>query len=295
MSGRKATPSPRGISKASANEVAGAELGRVTAVIRVGVPTPDRSDTMNPLRQATAGAVSAALFLGASLSPGKPLPSPTEVASPDDEVLVESSKNAFAIDSEVLRSTMAVFDSHRSLAPEAPLVLWAIDRAPRSAPLRLWIERGDVVEPLALGDDRLFSLPASALADGARLRANRTKYGLYVGVRILSPGTTLRLRRMGDLRLQCRVGFALHPDEIARYLPRRKRPIYAEEGGACDSADIPYFPATERVPVRTAEIRGVGVRRSIKVDTTGPNAWAYRAPLHDRSIGDDALIELTFK
>jgi hypothetical protein len=245
---------------------------------------------MSPLRQATAGAVSAALFLAVSLSFGQSLPSSNEAVLPDDEVLVESSKNAFAIDSEVLRSTMAVFDSYRSMAPDAPLILWAIDRAPRSAPLRLWIERGDVVEPLALGDDRLFSLPASAFADGARLRANRTKYGLYVGVRILSPGTTLRLRRMGDLRLQCRVGWALqNPVEIARYLPRRKRP------GACDSADIPYFPSTEGVPVQTAEVRGVGVRKSIKVDTTGPNAWAYRAPLHDRSIGDDAIIELTFK
>lgn len=250
---------------------------------------------MSPLRQATAGAVSAALFFGVSLSLGQSLPSSSEAVLADDEVLVESSKNAFAIDSEVLRSTMAVFESYRSMAPEAPLILWAIDRAPRSAPLRLWIERGDVVEPLALGDDRLFSLPASAFADGARLRANRTKYGLYVSVRILSPGTTLRLRRMGDLRLQCRVSWALHPDEIARYLPRRKRPVYAMEGGACDSADIPYFPSTEGVPVQTAEIRGAGVRKSIKVDTTGPNAWAYRAPLHDRSIGDDAIIELTFK
>lgn len=247
---------------------------------------------MSPFQQTTVGAVSAVLFLGVSLSFGQSIPSPDEAALPNDEVLVESSKTAFAIDAEVLRGTAAIFEKHRLFAPEAPLMFRVFDRRTSSAPLRLWIERGDIIEPLAVGDDRLFSLPPSAFADGARLVANRTEDTLSISSEILSPGTTLRLRRMGDLRLQCRVSWSLHLDQLPRYLPRRKRPLYAMDGGVCDSAKIRYHPHTAGFRVQTAEFRGAAAPKPIKVYTTGPFAGDYVAPLHDRSISDDAIIEL---
>jgi hypothetical protein len=247
---------------------------------------------MSPFHQATVSAVSAALLLGVSLSFGQSIPSPDEAVLADDEVLVESSKNTFAIDSEVLRGTAAIFDKYRLFAPEAPLMFRVFDRRTSVAPLRLWIERGDVIEPLAVGDDRLFSLPPSAFADGARLVANRTEDTLSISSEILSPGMTLRLRRMGDLRLQCRASWSLHLDELPRYLPRRKRPLYAMDGGVCDSAKISYHPYTAGFRVQTAEFRGAAAPKPIKVYTTGPLAGSYVAPLHDRSISDDAIIEL---
>ena len=237
---------------------------------------------MSPLRQATAGAVSAALFLGVSLSLGQSLP------QPEEEVLVNASKSPFLIDAKALRRAAAVFDKDRSLAPEAPLRFRATDRAPTGEALRIWIERGDTVETVLVGTDGLLSLPQLAFADGARLLANRSKEALTLNPEILTPGTALHTRRLGDLRLQCRVELSLYIHEEPLYIRALMPPV----GMVCNSKNFGYY-VNAGFEVESIEIRGADAYKAVRGDRSKAfSRGGYAAPLGDRSISDDAIIEL---
>jgi hypothetical protein len=237
---------------------------------------------MSPLRQATAGAVSAALFLGVSLSLGQSLP------QPDEEVLVNASKSPFLIDAKALRRAAAAFDKDRSLAPEAPLRFRASDRAPTGEALRIWIERGDTVETVLIGADGLLTLPQLAFADGARLLANRSREALTLNPEILTPGTALHARRLGDLRLQCRVELSLYIHEEPIYVRALMPPV----GMVCNSKNFGYY-VHAGFEVESIEIRGADTYNAVRGDKSKAFfRGGYAAPLGDRSISDDAIIEL---
>jgi hypothetical protein len=244
---------------------------------------------MNFVRQATVGAVSAAIFLSVSLSFGQSLPSPNEAVLPNDEVLVNASKSPFSIDAKALRRAAAVFDKDRSLAPEAPLRFRVIDYTPKAEPLRIWIEREDDVETVAVGADGLLSLPQVAFADGARLHANRSEEALTLTPEILSPGTALHTRRLGDLRLQCRVDLALRIYEEPLYVRALMPPVSM----VCNSKNFGYYVYTG-FQVESAEIRGADAYKAVRGDKSKTISMrgGYAAPLGDRSISDDAIIEL---
>ena len=244
---------------------------------------------MNFVHQATVGAVSAVLFLGVSLSFGQSLPSPDEATLPNDEVLVNASKSPFSIDAKALRRAAAVFDKDRSLAPEAPLRFRVVDYTPKAEPLRIWIERDDDVETVAVGADGLLSLPQVAFADGARLHANRSEEALTLTPEILSPGTALHTRRLGDLRLQCRVDLALRIYEEPLYVRALMPPVSM----VCNSKNFGYYVYTG-FPVESAEIPGADAYKTVRGDKSKTISMrgGYAAPLGDRSISDDAIIEL---
>ena len=244
---------------------------------------------MNFVRQATVGAVSAVLFLGVSLSFGQSIPSPDEAVLPDDEVLVNASKSPFSIDAKALRRAAAVFDKDRSLAPEAPLRFRVIDYTPKAEPLRIWIERDDDVETVAVGADGLLSLPQFAFADGTRLHANRSEEALTLTPEILSPGTALHTRRIGDLRLQCLVDLALRIYEEPLYVRALMPPVSM----VCNSKNFGYYVYTG-FQVESAEIRGADAYKAVMGDKSKTISMrgGYAAPLGDRSISDDAIIEL---
>ena len=244
---------------------------------------------MHFVHQATVGAVSAVLFLGVSLSFGQSLPSPDEATLPNDEVLVNASKSPFSIDAKALRRAAAVFDKDRSLAPEAPLRFRAVDYTPKAEPLRIWIERDDDVETVAVGADGLLSLPQFAFADGTRLHANRSEEALTLTPEILSPGTALHTRRLGDLRLQCRVDLALRIYEEPLYVRALMPPVSM----VCNSKNFGYGVYTG-FQVESAEIRGADAYKAVRGDKSKTISMrgGYAAPLGDRSISDDAIIEL---
>lgn len=242
---------------------------------------------MNPYRHTVVCALSAALFFGVPLSFGQ---SPPQL---EEEVLVNATKSPFSIDAKALRRAAAAFDKDRSLAPEAPLRFRAIDSTPKGEALRIWIERDDAVETILAGPDDLLTLPQIAFTDGTRLHANRSKETLTLTPEILSPGTALHTRRIGDLRLQCRVDLALHIYEEPLYVRALMPPVSM----VCNSKNFGYY-AYAGFQVASAKIRSTDAVKSVKGDeTTDSRDYAapplgYVAPLGDRSISDDAVIEL---
>jgi hypothetical protein len=207
---------------------------------------------------------------------------------PDDEVLVNASKSPFSIDAKALRRAAAVFDKDRSLAPEAPLRFRATDRAPTGETLRIWIERGDAVETVLIGADGLLTLPQLAFADGARLLANRSREALTLNPEILTPGTALHARRLGDLRLQCRVELSLYIHEEPIYVRALMPPV----GMVCNSKNFGYY-VHAGFEVESIEIGGAEAYKAVRGDKSKAfSRGGYAAPLGDRSINDDAIIEL---
>jgi hypothetical protein len=209
-------------------------------------------------------------------------------SQPEEEVLVNASKSPFLIDAKALRRAAAVFDKDRSLAPEAPLRFRATDRAPTGEALRIWIERGDTVETVLIGADGLLTLPQLAFADGARLLANRSREALTLNPEILTPGTALHARRLGDLRLQCRVELSLYIHEEPIYVRALMPPV----GMVCNSKNFGYY-VHAGFEVESIEIGGAEAYKAVRGDKSKAfSRGGYAAPLGDRSINDDAIIEL---
>jgi hypothetical protein len=209
-------------------------------------------------------------------------------SQPEEEVLVNASKSPFLIDAKALRRAAAVFDKDRSLAPEAPLRFRATDRAPTGEALRIWIERGDTVETVLIGADGLLTLPQLAFADGARLLANRSREALTLNPEILTPGTALHARRLGDLRLQCRVELSLYIHEAPLYIRALMPPV----GMVCNSKNFGYY-VHAGFEVESIEIGGAEAYKAVRGDKSKAfSRGGYAAPLGDRSINDDAIIEL---
>jgi hypothetical protein len=204
-----------------------------------------------------------------------------------EEVVVTGSKSPFVVDSRALRRAAKAFDKDRSLAPQAPLRFRVIDYTPKGEALRIWIERGDAVETLEVGADGLLTLPEAAFADGARLLANRSDKALKMFAEILSPGTTLRTRRLGDLRLQCRVELSFNIGGAPIYI----RAVMPPVGVVCNSRNFGFYAYTG-FTANSAEIRGGSVSGRARVAVGNLYDGGYAAPLGDRSISDDAIIEL---
>ena len=131
-------------------------------------------------------------------------------------------------------------------------------------------------------------MAAAAFDKGARLHANRPEGALDLEPEILSSGTTPRTRRLGSMRLQCRVALCLRLDELPLYLRALAPPV----GVICNSKNFGYYAYTG-FPAGSAEIRGATASgRNGVTDRKGFSGGGYAAPLDHRSIGEEAIIEL---
>lgn len=104
---------------------------------------------------------------------------------------------------------MQVFEENHQLAPAASLRfrLYLRSRNASFAGLRVKLSGDKTDIPITLDDDHGFSLPRSAAmaADDALLTTNK-KPGTYAWrVDIRTPGLPPNTRRLGDLRLECKV------------------------------------------------------------------------------------------
>jgi hypothetical protein len=93
-------------------------------------------------------------------------------------------------------------------------------------------------------------------------------------------------RRLGDLRLECEVLWAIEYDDT----PFIVRNSFRLLGGPCKSSKVAMTFGT---PGRVASATIVaGERREALA--VGKNRQSFRPPLHDTSWGDDAVIEFQF-
>jgi hypothetical protein len=217
---------------------------------------------------------------------------PVDIAAPaqtteeggGDITVVGESGNGTALSADSLRDAARAFERHRAeFAPNARFVFVIEPQAGQTldgADLRLRSTRRnrddayDVID-LPLNADGEFELPVAEVLTGRwSLRTSATAGTVRIRPIILSPGNSRFDRRIGDVRLQCRVAIA-----FARLglLTRAA----AGAVGPCNSSMVALISITPR-PIESVTISGWNQPIEIRDNRRG-----FRVPLHEDSIGNE--------
>lgn len=150
-----------------------------------------------------------------------------------------------------LFKAQALFEQHRALAPEAPLrfQVYARTQADASPSLDLGLITPDGRLPVALDAQDRFSIDPAwrALPERTELRSRLADGRVTWRPDIRTPGVPEGERRLGDLRLQCRVGFG---SGVARgrmlfgWLPLDTADCADRDWSPSNFADRPVFAVT---------------------------------------------------
>ncbi|WP_229509491.1 hypothetical protein [Massilia sp. CCM 8734] len=237
-----------------------------------------------------------------------------DAAAPMQTVLVPYVRDPVDKSYRKMMAGVARFEREHALASAASLRFRLLPRLPttdmRGVAVRIAGERISV--PLALDGDNSFVLPRNeaALREDAAVIANRRGDSLTWRAAIHSPGVAPGTRRLGDLRLECRVG-------IEAGLVSNSSPLFGWLSDAlsnadqvCASADGNYLFFAER------PVFAVTVRHGARVEVlpfamlyAGGRLTAndlrfcdcqvlldrsYYAPIFDASWPDDAIVEFEY-
>lgn len=209
---------------------------------------------------------------------------------------------------------MERFERERSLAPQASLRFRLLPRLPHSrldgVSLRV---AGDTVSlPLTIAPDFSFVLPRSeqAARENAAVVANRKSDSMTWRAWVQSPGVLPGTRRLGDLRLECKVGMdaglVSNTSPIFGWLSN----MLTDTDQVCNNADGNYLFFADR-PIFSVSLRH-GERREVlpfKMLYAGGDQTAeslpfcdcqvlldrsFYAPIWDRSWPDDTVVEFEY-
>lgn len=209
---------------------------------------------------------------------------------------------------------MERFAREQALAPAASLRFRLLPRLPNSKldGVTLRVLGDNVSLPLAIAPDYSFVLPRNeqALREDAAVIASRRSDSMTWRAWVQTPGLAPGARRLGDLRLECRVGMDAGLISNSSPLFGWLSNALANTDQVCSNADGNYLFFADR-PIFTVILRH-GARREVLPfnmlyaggDQTRESLpfcdcqvlleRSYYAPLWDRSWPDDTLIEFEY-
>ncbi len=209
---------------------------------------------------------------------------------------------------------MERFARERAMAPNAPLRFQLLPRLPtvdmRGITLR--VAGNTVSVPVAVADDNSFVLPRNdiALREDAAVLANRKTTSMTWRAQIITPGLPPGTRRLGDMRLECRVGVEAglvsnssplfswindaltSPEQVCgspngNYLYFAERPIFAVRLRAGDRVEtLPFTMLYAGGEQSKADLQYCDCQ--VMLDRT------FYAPIWDASWPDDTLVEFEY-
>lgn len=205
------------------------------------------------------------------------------------QITVAGYRHQVSFDYAMFLKGAETFVAHHGLAPAASLRFSARD--PRHAPLTdLKLALVDDEDRLALPLDRedSFALPAGShfKAEGSWIVANRKSGNLDVYPRVMSPEIPDDQRRLGDLRLECEVMWAMRKDSAPLFI----RVAAKMTAGICHSHSFALNKQVARKLAAAQLVEG-DRKKSLPLAKSG---YAYIPPLYDRSWSDDARVVLEF-
>ncbi|WCT73301.1 hypothetical protein PQ455_17055 [Sphingomonas naphthae] len=200
-----------------------------------------------------------------------------------DDIVVTAPGKPFRVADGKLRAAQAAFAENRpGFAPQARL-LWRLRPigAKDMSTFRLTLmgPRGATI-PVPLDADHRFELPA---IPAGRWTLVGSSGGVRLGADILSPGTAEADRRLGDLRLECRVIVAVV--DINFLL----RGMFNAAGGCASSRFQMFHPASH--PIGEAFALSGPRRLPLAIS---PKRRAYEMPLANKTLDNDTRVKLTF-
>lgn len=241
------------------------------------------------------------------------LPAPVHAAG-QNTVTVTSTRDPVDKSYRKMIAGMERFERERAFAPNATLRFQLLPRLPdvdmRGITLRI---AGDTVSvPVPVDDNHFFVLPrhAQALQENAAVLASRKTSSMTWRARIETPGLPAGVRRLGDLRLECRVGKEAGLVSNSAPLFGWISDALSTPEGVCTSPDGNYLFFAER------PIFAVTLRAGTRVETLPfsmlyaggdqtPDMLpfcdcqvlldrTYYVPLWDTSWPDDTLVEFDY-
>lgn len=196
----------------------------------------------------------------------------------------------------VMLAGLDAFDEYRALAPDAPEVRFKLrarndDTAIDLHNLTLRIAGDHTSIPLPLAPDSTFSLPRSAEAEDedADLLLNKPKGGYRWQADIRSAGVPAGMRRLGDLRLECKVLVAIGKKEMGFMLKAMVNSVLFT-GDWCGHKQVNIATLSPR-KIRTATLLHGDQRIALEIVRSG---LGYMPPLPNPAYPDDTLIEIRF-
>lgn len=147
------------------------------------------------------------------------------------------------------------------------------------------LRRDNEVIDLVFNERGLAFIPVERLGDGKwELSFNQVKGKLRIFPTILSPGTDEENRRIGDMRLQCRVFWGYYNNRVNIVF----RGLFDLVGGCTTKRVGAYHPVEKEI--ETAIIDG----KSEPQKLLEPDKKAYLVPLSDKEIDNDAMLRITY-
>lgn len=192
---------------------------------------------------------------------------------------------------QMLKGVDAFDAYHAKLAPHAEMrfELRAGNGTPPVDGLALNIVGDKVRIALPLAPDATFTIPRSkeAADDDADMILNRKKDQVMWRPHIRSPGVPDNARRLGDLRLECEMSWAVVRQDMSFVM----RNSLSLAGGLCHTSMVGLHYAAPR-PVKAIALVSGERRQSLQV---GKDGQGYLIPLHDSSWNDETLVVYEFK
>jgi hypothetical protein len=221
----------------------------------------------------------------------------TPAAAPAEPptVLVPGTKIAIGWPYHVLAAGIEAFDDERTLAPRAVL-RFRLLLAPGVATLdnvALTLVDGERLAPVPLTAEGYFTLDHRPLANNAELAVNRNA-AQFDGNRTPQPdvrtvGLPHNVRRLGDLRLECRVKMAMAKELLGFMQSLALSALGGADWCAPRKGNAGYTLQGLAPVVRATLADGA---RSIVLAVK--NGSAITVPVADRAWDDEALVTLDY-
>jgi hypothetical protein len=187
------------------------------------------------------------------------------------------------------------FDDHHRLAPKVPQLRFRMlsrngsaDGIEDKLALRIASDDESISVPVT---DGLFVVPRSESAydNKADLIFNRRKGSYQVVPEIRTPGLPDNVRRLGDLRLDCKVRVAIAKEEIPLWATLTINSILLSSDWCGKIKQKVGFSYSS--PQAVAKATLAEGERSVELKATGHR---YSVPVGDTSWSDEALVELQY-
>jgi len=223
-----------------------------------------------------------------------------------EPVHVSAMRNPEVRKYKVILAGLDAFDKHRRLAPGAERLQFRLkarkkDESTEPLAVRL-IGDGGFKLPIALAADGRFTVPRVDAAEDAdsELVLNRKRRSYRTEPDIHTPGVPADARRLGDLRLECKVSIAMAKAEIPTFWVLTINTILMRTdwcGFFGDQDDTRFEGASRKAafdyhadrPLAQALL--VEGNRSALLRVKGDT---FEVPIGNASWSDEALVELTY-
>lgn len=209
------------------------------------------------------------------------------VAAPviaDDEIIVVAPCRLTA---RQLHPALKAYRAGRAARAPGSILYFEADPAARREGLAvsaLRVRDRGVVTPISADAAGRFLLPVPA-GDDWEITGPCRDGALPISPLVVSPGTNAADRRLGDMRLQCEVGWQIARQAIAA-APGMFKPLV----GGCKSSATAIYAGSFR-PIAHARVSAGAVTRPVPVSA---DRLRYSVPLGDRRLPDDARVRFQF-